>query len=76
MTIEERIKEIEELKQELKEQNDLLPGVYLNGTFRELQKLESKISVLRCKLISRQGRLITQQTRLLAMQERWLQGAK
>tara|TARA_Y100001938_G_scaffold87605_1_gene120011 strand:- start:84 stop:314 length:231 start_codon:yes stop_codon:yes gene_type:complete len=76
MTLEERIKEIEELKQELKEHNDLLPGVYLNGTFEELQKLESKISVLRCKLISRQGRLITQQTRLLAMQERWLQGAK
>ena len=76
MTLEERIKEIEELKQEIKEHNDLLPGVHLDGTFEELQKLESKISLLRCKLISKQSRLITQQTRLLAMTRRWLQGAK
>ena len=76
MTIEERIRDIEELKKEIRDLCEKLPDAFLNQTFDDLLGLQSKISFKRCELISKQGRLITQQTRLLETQKHWLQGAK
>ena len=76
MTIEERIKDIEELKKEIRDLCGKLPDAYLNQTFEDLLRLQTEISFKRCELISKQGRLITQQTRLIESQKYWLQGAK
>ena len=76
MTIEERIKDIEGLKKEIRDLCKKLPDAYLNQTFDDLINLQAKISFKRCELISKQGRLITQQTRLIESQKYWLQGAK
>ena len=76
MTIEERIKDIEAVKKEIRDLCEKLPDAYLNQTFEDLLRLQSKISLKRCELISKQGRLITQQTRLIESQKFWLQGAK
>ena len=76
MTIEERIKDIEAVKKEIRDLCEKLPDAYLNQTFEDLLRLQTEISFKRCELISKQGRLITQQTRLLETQKHWLQGAK
>ena len=76
MTLEERIKDIEGLKKEIRDLCEKLPDAYLNWEYQDFRNLQAEISFKRCELISKQGRLITQQTRLIESQKYWLQGAK